>query len=74
MSIEEFIPQFATMLEADPTDIQPDTEYQELDEWSSVTAMNIIVFAKINFGKTITGQAVRRAKTVEELFHLIAED
>jgi len=74
MSIQEFIPHFATMLEADVADIQPDTEYQELDEWSSVTAMNIIAFAKIHFGKTVTGQAVRRAKTVEELFRLISED
>lgn len=71
MSIQEFILHLATMLEADAADIQPETEYQELDEWSSVTAMTIIAFAKTQFGKTITGQAVRHAKTVEELFTLM---
>lgn len=71
MSIKEFIPHFAAMLEADPADIQPDTEYQELDEWSSVTAMTIIAFAKTQFGKTVTGQAIRHAKTVEDLFTLL---
>ena len=71
MSIKEFISHFAAMLEADPADIQPDTEYQELDEWSSVTAMTIIAFAKTQFGKTVTGQAIRHAKTVEDLFSLL---
>ncbi|MBO7140944.1 MAG: acyl carrier protein [Prevotella sp.] len=73
MSIEEFIPVLAGMMEADASDIQSDTEYQELEEWSSVTAMTLIAFAKTQFGKTITGQAIRRAKTVEELFNLITE-
>ena len=71
MDLQEFLPHFAAMLEADPADIQPDTEYQELDEWSSVTAMTLIAFAKTQFGKTVTGQAVRHAKTVEELFNLM---
>ena len=56
MSLEEFIPVLATMMEADAADIQSDTEYQELEEWSSVTAMSLIAFAKTQFGKTITGQ------------------
>ena len=73
MTIEEFIPVLAGMMEADAADIQPDTEYQELEEWSSVTAMTLIAFAKTQFGKTITGQAIRRAKTVEDLFSLITE-
>lgn len=73
MTIEEFIPVLADMMEADAADIQSDTEYQELEEWSSVTAMTLIAFAKTQFGKTITGQAIRRAKTVEELFSLITE-
>ena len=71
MTTEEFIPVLASMLEADPADIQPDTEYQELDEWSSVTAMTLIAFAKTQFGKTVTGQAIRHAKTVEDLFTLM---
>lgn len=73
MSLEEFIPVLATMMETDAADIQSDTEYQELEEWSSVTAMSLIAFAKTQFGKTITGQAIRRAKTVEDLFNLITE-
>ena len=71
MNVEEFIPILAGMMEADAADIQPDTEYQELEEWSSVTAMTLIAFAKTQFGKTITGQAIRRVKTVEELLTLI---
>ena len=55
------------------TKIQPETEYQELDEWSSLTAMSIIAMVKTQYGKTITGREIRKCQTVEELFNLVKE-
>ena len=56
----------------DVSEISSDTEYQELDEWSSLTAMSIIAMAKTEYGKTITGREIRYVKTVKELFNLIS--
>lgn len=73
MEIKEFIENFAEQLDdTDVSEIQADTEYQELEEWSSLTAMSLIAMAKTQYGKTITGREVRSCKTVEELFNLIA--
>ena len=73
MDIKEFIEIFAEQLEdTDISEIHADTEYQELEEWSSLTAMSLIAMAKTKFGKTITGREIRSCKTVEELFSLIA--
>ena len=73
MELNEFIEKFAGQFDdTDPSDIQADTVYQELDEWSSLTAMSLIALAKAEYGKTITGREVRSCKTVEELFNLIA--
>lgn len=73
MDIKEFIEIFADQLDdTDASEIQADTVYQELDEWSSLTAMSLIAMAKTQFGKTITGREVRSCQTVEELFNLIA--
>jgi len=73
MEIKEFIENFANQFDdTDASEIQADTEYQELEEWSSLTAMSIIALAKTQYGKTITGREVRSCKTVEELFNLIA--
>ena len=42
MDIKEFIEIFAEQLEdTDIPEIQVDTEYQELEEWSSLTAMSL---------------------------------
>ena len=73
MELKEFIENFANQFDdTDVSEIQPDTEYQELDEWSSITAMSLIALAKTQYGKTITGREVRSCKTVEDLFNLIA--
>jgi acyl carrier protein len=73
MDINAFMEIFAEQLDdTDVSEIKADTEYQELEEWSSLTAMSLIAMAKTQFGKTITGREVRSCKTVEELYNLIS--
>lgn len=73
MELKDFIEKFADQFDdTDASEIQAETEYQELDEWSSLTAMSIIALAKTEYGKTITGREVRSCRTVEALFNLIA--
>lgn len=73
MDIKDFVKIFAEQLDdTDVSEIHADTEYQELEEWSSLTAMSLIAMAKTQFGKTITGREVRGCKTIEDLFNLIA--
>lgn len=72
MEFNDFVEKFADQFEdTDPSEIHADTEYQELDEWSSLIAMSLIALAKAEYGKTITGREVRSCKTVKELFNLI---
>ena len=72
MELKDFIAKFAEQFDdTDSSEIKADTEYQELDEWSSLTAMSLIALAKAEYGKTITGREVRGCNTVEELFNLI---
>lgn len=74
MELKEFIENLAEQFDdTDITEIQPETEYQELDEWSSLTAMSIIAMVKTQFGKTITGREIRKCQTVEDLFNLVKE-
>lgn len=73
MDLNDFIKNFADQFDdTDASEITADTEYQELDEWSSLTAMSIIALAKTEYGKTITGREIRNAKTVKDLFELIS--
>ena len=69
MELQEFIKNFADQF--DDTDAEvfnADTEYQELEEWSSVIAC-----VRTNYGKKITASDLRACKTIEELFNLIKQ-
>lgn len=72
MVIKEFITLFAEQFDdTDISEIHADTEYQELEEWSSLSVMSLIALAKTKYGKTLTGREIRSCDTVEELFNLI---
>lgn len=72
MEIKEFIENLAEQLDdTDISELQPDTEFQDLDEWSSITALGIIAMAKTEYGKTITGREIRNCNTIEDLYNFI---
>jgi len=72
MELENFIKEFANQFDDTDTDqIQVDTIFQELDEWSSLTTLGIIAFVKTEYGKTITGKEIRSCETVKDLFDFI---
>ena len=73
MELNDFVAKFAEQFDdTDVSDILPDTYFQELEEWSSLTAMGIIAFVKTEDGKSITGKEIRSCDTVEDLFNLLA--
>lgn len=74
MVLDEFVKLFAEQFdETNPSEFQPDTLFQDLEEWSSLSAMSIIAFIKTQYGKTVTGKEIRSCKTIQELFELVKE-
>ena len=72
MGINDFVKKFAEQFEeTDSSEIQPDTEFKELEEWDSLTAMSVIAMVKTEYNKTITGKEIRSCDTVEDLFNLV---
>ena len=73
MELKEFVANFADQFDdTDPSEIQAETKFHDLDEWSSLTGMGMIALAKTEYGKTITGAELRACVTVEDVFNLIA--
>lgn len=74
MDLEEFLENFAEQFDdIDANEIQPDTKFHDLEEWSSLTAMGVIAMFKTRYGMTITGKEIRQCETVEDVFKLIKE-
>ncbi len=73
MELNEFVANFADQFDdTDPSEINAETIFHKLDEWSSLTAMGVIALAKTGYGKTITGAELRECVTVEDVFNLIS--
>lgn len=72
MELNEFVEKFAEQFEdTDPSEITAETNYRELDEWSSLMGMVIIAFVKTEMCKTVTGDDLKACKSVEALYKLI---
>lgn len=73
MDIQEFVANFANQFDdTDPSEINAQTKFRELEEWGSLIGMGIIALAKTEYGKTITGKELRQCNTVFDVYNLIA--
>ena len=71
MEIKEFIEKFAEAIEVENVDaLTAETEFHELEEWSSLSVMLIIAFFDEEFDKQIGETAIKGCKTIENLYIL----
>lgn len=72
MELKEFVANFAEQFdETEVSEFLANTEFHDLDEWSSLTGMGVIAMVKTEYGKSITGAELKACKTVEDVFNLI---
>ena len=73
MDINFFIEQFADQFdETDVNEFTPDTEFKNLDEWNSLTALSVIAMVDGNFGVRINGDDIRSANTINDLLQIVS--
>ena len=71
MEIKEFIEKFAEAIEVENVEeLTAETEFKELDEWSSLSVMLLIAFFDEEFEKQIGDKDVRSCTTLQELYNL----
>jgi acyl carrier protein len=72
MEIKEFVEKFAEQFDdTDPSEITATTEFRDLDEWSSLTALSVIAMVDEEFDVALKGDDIRNAVTVEDLFNTV---
>lgn len=72
MELQEFIEKLRDLFEDTlPEEINEETYFQELEEWSSLTALSVIAMVKTDYERNITGKQIRSCATVEELFKFV---
>lgn len=72
MDIQNFIEKFAEMLEIEDVDsLTPETEFRDLDEWSSISVMELIALADETYGKQIGDVHIKPCRTIQDLYNLM---
>ena len=72
MELKEFIENFAEQFDdTESSEIQADTEYRELDEWTSLTALSIIAMVDEEYDVQLKADEMRKTQTIQELFDLV---
>lgn len=72
MDLQQFIQQFAEQFDdTDLTEFSAETEFKELDEWSSLIALSIIAMVDDEYDVQIKGDDVRNTNTIAELFEIV---
>ena len=72
MELKEFIENFAEQFDdTETSEIQADTEYRELDEWTSLTALSIIAMIDEEYDVQLKADEMRKTQTIQELFDLV---
>lgn len=74
MDLNEFIANFADQIDdVDVSTIKADTEFKDLDEWSSMSALAVIAMVDAEYDVQIKGDDIRNAETIEDLFNRVKE-
>lgn len=72
MELKDFLVKFADQFdETDPAEINANTLFHDLDEWSSLNALSIIAMIDEEYDVTVKGDDIQNAKTVEDLFNTV---
>ena len=72
MELKDFIANFASQFdETDKNNINSDTLFKELDEWSSLVALSIIAMVDDEYDVILKGEDIRNVHTIGELFEVV---
>jgi len=71
MDIKEFIENFASNFEdTDTSTFTPQTQFRELDEWTSLLALSTMAMVSDEYDVDLTADEMRNAQTIEDLFNV----
>src|SRR5690606_1704924 len=72
-NLETFIDKFNQAVDfQEPVAVTAETKLESLPEWDSLAALGVIVMFDMEYGKTITGEHLKQAVTLQDLYQLLA--
>ena len=73
MDIDLFVQQFTAQFSSINEELKSDTNFWELDEWSSLVALSVVVMIEEEYGVSLRSADVKGVRTIQELFDVVKE-
>ncbi len=74
MNIQDFIDNFANQFDdTDKAVFTSETNFKQLDEWSSLTALSIIAMVDDEYNVIIKGSDIINSETIQDLFEIVVK-
>lgn len=72
MELKTFFENFADQFEeVNPAELTVDTEFKELEEWTSLIALSVIAMIDEEYDVLLKGADIKSTTTLGELFELV---
>ena len=75
MEKQNFLKNFANQFDdTDASELLFETNFRELDEWSSLIALAVMNMIGKKYGVKLNPEEMKTANTIEELYNLVARE
>lgn len=73
MDIDLFVQQFTAQFSSINEELKSDTNFWELDEWSSLVALSVVLMIEEEYGVSLRSADVKGVRTIQELYEVVKE-
>lgn len=72
MEINDFVEKFAEQFfDTDPAEFKPETEFRQIEEWSSMTGLCVLTMIKDEYGFFMDPKEFKTCNTIQEVFEAV---
>lgn len=71
MELSSKIELLEDMLELDAGSLTPEMALSDIEEWDSMAALSLIVLMDEEFGKTISGQDIKKLASIQDILDIM---
>ena len=74
MDIKDFIQNFAAQFDdTDASVFTPETNFREVEEWSSLTALSVIAMVDEEYDVTLVGNDIKNSNTILDIYNIVKD-
>lgn len=71
MEEEKFLEQFIAQFDDEPTGVTMDTDFRDIDDWDSLTALGVISMIDDEYNVKVSGDELKSSKSVRDVFNIV---